>query len=203
MAEAAASGHQALSEIDSKRLLGALGLPVAIPQHARTADEAALAATRLGFPVVLKVLSSAVTHKSDAGGVLLGLESELAVREGFARIRSNLSAYQPDAPFDGVAVDRMAKPGVELLVGIVRDPRFGPMVVVGLGGTLVEVFKDSAFRLAPIDKREARRMLDELRGAALLHGARGAKPVDFDAVASLVAQVSDFAASHQIGRAHV
>ncbi len=191
-----AAGRDALSEIESKRLLSALGVPVAMPEQARTGEEAAKLAAKLGFPVVLKVLSSAVSHKSEVGGVMLGLGSEREVRDGFERIRRNLAERAPDAPFEGVAIDRMARPGVELLVGILRDARFGPMVVVGLGGVLVEVFKDSAFRLAPIDHREARKMLDELRGSAILHGARGAKPIDFDAVAQLLVKLSEFAATN-------
>ncbi len=191
-----AAGRDALSEIESKRLLNALGLPVAIPQTARTADEAVQHAGTMGFPVVLKVLSSAISHKSEVGGVILGLTSEDEVRSAFEQIRRNLADRAPNAPFDGVAVARMAQPGVELLVGIIRDARFGPMVVAGLGGVLVEVFNDSAFRLAPINYHEARRMLDELRGSAILHGTRGAKPVDFDAVANLIAKLSEFAANH-------
>ncbi|HZP44504.1 MAG TPA: acetate--CoA ligase family protein [Candidatus Binataceae bacterium] len=196
LAEVTAAGRQALSEIDSKRVLAALGLSVAIPEVARSAEEAGAIAQRIGFPAVLKVVSADVTHKSEVGGVVLGLKSEAEVREGFARIRRNLAERAPQARFDGVAVDRMAPAGVELIAGIVRDERFGPMVIAGLGGTLVEIFADTTFRLAPIDRREARAMLDELRGSAILRGARGAKAIDFEAVADLLARLSEFAATH-------
>ena len=173
IARAAAERRSALSEIESKRILEAIGIATQMPEPARSADEAAAAAERRGFPVVLKVLSPDVTHKSDIGGVALGLASKLEVREAFARIRANLSQKAPDARFEGVAVQAMAAAGLELLAGIARDPQFGPMVMVGLGGVFVEVLKDTAVRIAPVDKREARAMLAELRGAALLDGVRG------------------------------
>lgn len=195
-AEATAGGRKTFSEIDSKRLLNALGVTVAVPDLARTADEAAASARRLGFPVVLKIVSGEVSHKSEVGGVALGLNSEGEVREAFSLIQRNLAERAPQASFEGVAVDRMARPGVELIAGIIRDDRFGPMVIAGLGGVLVEVFADTAFRLAPIDRREAQAMLDELRGTAILRGVRGAKPIDFDAVAHLLAKLSEFAATH-------
>jgi acyl-CoA synthetase (NDP forming) len=197
IARAATSGRSAaLSDVESKQLLQALGVAVAIPQAARSAEEAAAAAAAIGFPVVLKVLSPAVTHKSEVGGVVLGLDSENAVRSAFSRIRDSLAAHTPTAPFEGVAVDRMARPGVELILGITRDERFGPLVIVGLGGIFVEVLADTAFRLAPIDNAQARGMLEELRGGAILRGVRGAPPIDFDAVAALLVKLSEFAASH-------
>jgi len=194
IARAAAERRSALSEIESKRILEAIGIATQMPEPARSADEAAAAAERRGFPVVLKVLSPDVTHKSDVGGVALGLASKVEVREAFARIRANLSQKAPDARFEGVAVQAMAAAGPELLAGIVRDPQFGPMVMVGLGGVFVEVLKDTAVRIAPIDKRETRAMLAELRGAALLDGVRGQAAVDRDAIAELLVRISEFAA---------
>jgi len=175
IASAAAAARTALSEIESKQLLQALGVAVTIPQAALNADEAVAAAARIGFPVVLKVLSPEVSHKSEVGGVALGLSSEREVRDAFARIRASLAERAPGARFDGVAVERMARPGVELILGIIRDERFGPLVIAGLGGIFVEVFADTAFRLAPIDRREARAMLDELRGGAILRRVRTGK----------------------------
>jgi acyl-CoA synthetase (NDP forming) len=194
IARAAAERRSALSEIESKRILEAIGIATQMPEPARSADEAAAAAERRGFPVVLKVLSPDVTHKSDVGGVALGLASKVEVREAFARIAANLSQKAPDARFEGVAVQAMAAAGPELLAGIVRDPQFGPMVMVGLGGVFVEVLKDTAVRIAPIDKHEARAMLAELRGAALLDGVRGQAAVDRDAIAELLVRISEFAA---------
>lgn len=192
---AASAGRNALSEIESKRILAAAGIPTAIPEFAASADEAASAAARIGFPVVLKVHSPEVSHKSEVGGVALNLRNELEVRDAFERIRRGLADRMPHARFDGVAIQPQAKPGVELIAGISRDDRFGPLVMVGLGGIFVEVLRDTAMRLAPVDRREARAMLDELRGAPLLHGARGTRPADMDAIADLLARLSELAAN--------
>jgi len=196
IARAAADRRSALSEIESKRILEAIGIATQMAEPARSADEAAAVAERHGFPVVLKVLSPDVTHKSDVGGVALGLASKAEVREAFARIRANLSQKAAGARFEGVAVQPMAAAGgLELLAGIVRDPQFGAMVMVGLGGIFVEVLKDTAVRIAPIDVGEARAMLAELRGAALLDGVRGTPAVDRDAIAQLLVRISELAAS--------
>ena len=194
IADAAAAGRTALSEIESKRALDAAGIATAMAEPAQTAEAAAAAAARAGFPAVLKVISPEVSHKSEVGGVVLGLKSEAEVKEAFERIRQSLAQRAPHARFEGVAVQAMAGPGVELIAGITRDDRFGPLIAVGLGGIFVEVFKDTAFRLAPVGQREARAMLEELRGAAILHGARGAGPIDFGAVCDLLVKLSEFAA---------
>ncbi len=195
IADATAAGRTALSEIESKKILDAIGIPSAIPEHADSADLAALHASKMGFPVVLKVLSPDVTHKSEVGGVELNLKSVEEVRAAFARIRDSLTKKQPGAKFEGVAVQPMAKPGLELIAGIVRDERFGPLIVVGLGGIFVELLKDTALRLAPVDTKEARAMLLSLRGAAMLQGVRGSAAVDIDAIANTIAKLSEFAAA--------
>jgi len=177
-------------------VLHSLGLPVVVPEAAATADDAVQAASRIGFPVVLKVLSPDVSHKSDVGGVELNLDSEAAVREAFARIRRNLAAKARDARFEGVAVQPMARAGIELIAGTFRDPRFGAMVMVGLGGVLVETMNDTALGLAPIGGREASAMLDQLRGARILQGVRGRPGADIDAIVSLLESVSGIAATH-------
>lgn len=194
IAAALASGRAALSEIESKQLLKAAGIDGSIPVAAATAEEAADAAARIGFPVALKVLSPDVTHKSDVGGVELGLESSDQVRAAFERIRTNLAAKDSGARFEGVSVQPMAAPGAtELIAGITRDPSFGPMVMVGLGGILVEVLKDTALRLAPIGPDDARAMLSELRAGAILRGLRGRPAADLDAVVNLLVRLSEFA----------
>jgi acyl-CoA synthetase (NDP forming) len=187
---AGAAGRAALTEIESKRLLEAAGITTAMAEHARTADEAVAAAVRAGMPAVLKVLSPEVSHKSDVGGVMLQLRSEQEVRDAFDRIRRNLAAHAPQARFDGVAVQAMAAAGVELIIGVVRDPRFGPLVLAGLGGVFVEAMQDTAVRLAPVDSDEARAMLGQLRGRALLSGVRGAQPIDLEAVVGLIVTLS-------------
>lgn len=197
IAAAGKDGRAALSEIESKQILQAIGIEVGIPEVARTADAAATAAARMEFPVALKVLSPSISHKSDVGGVQLGLASPQSVRDAFALIRDNLAARAPQARFEGVAVQPMAAPGgVELIAGVTRDDRFGPMVMVGLGGVHVEVLKDTALRLAPLSAADARAMLAELRGAALLRGVRGRPAADVDAIAELLVRLSDFAVAH-------
>ncbi|MGH7988148.1 MAG: acetate--CoA ligase family protein [Candidatus Binataceae bacterium] len=196
IAKAAASGRKSLSEIESKQLLREIGIEVAMPELAHTADEAVATATRCGFPAVLKVLAGEVSHKSEVGGVVLNLRSAREVEDAFQRIRDNLAEKSPQAHFEGVAVQPMAAPGVELIAGITRDDRYGPLVIVGLGGIFVEVLKDTALRLAPIDAAQARAMLEELRGAPLLAGVRGARPVDLDALVAMLIRLSEFAARH-------
>jgi len=195
IAAAVAAGRTALSEIESKRLLAAAGIATIIPEFAANADQAVKAAVSIGFPVVLKVHSPQVSHKSDVGGVALNLRNEAEVRDAFDRIRRGLAERMPGATFEGVVIAPQARPGVELIAGISRNERFGPLVVVGLGGIFVEVLHNTAMRLAPIDRVEARAMLEELRGAPLLHGARCAAPVDLDAIAGLLAGLSELAAN--------
>src|SRR5208282_5422168 len=196
ISSARSSGRTVLTEIESKRILHSLGLPVVVPEAALTVDDAVRAASRFGFPVVLKVLSPDVSHKSDVGGVELNLGNEAAVRDAFERIRRNLAARAGDARFAGVAVQPMAKAGVELLAGTYRDARFGAMVMVGLGGVFVEVMKDTALALAPIGGREAASMLARLRGAQIMRGVRGQPGVDIDAIISILETVSGIAATH-------
>ncbi len=190
ISSARSSGRTVLTEIESKRILHSLGLPVVVPEAALTADDAVRAASRFGFPVVLKVLSPDVSHKSDVGGVELNLGSEGAIRDAYERIRRNLAARASDARFEGVAVQPMARAGVELLGGTYRDARFGAMVMVGLGGVFVEVMKDTALALAPIGGREAASMLARLRGAQIMRGVRGQPGVDIDAIVSILETVS-------------
>jgi acyl-CoA synthetase (NDP forming) len=196
IAEAVNGGRGELSEIESKQILEAIGIPVAIAHPARSAEEAAELAARAGFPAALKVLSPQAVHKSEVGGVELGLGSPAEVKAAFERIRQSLAAKRPGARFDGVAVQAMAAPGIELIAGVTRDDRFGALVMVGLGGVFVEIFKDTALRIAPVSVAGAHAMLDELRGGALLRGARGNAPADRDALAALIAKISEFAASH-------
>ncbi len=187
---ARAENRSALSEIESKQLLESVGIPTTMPRRASSATKRRLIAKEIGFPVALKVLSPDVTHKSDVGGVVLGLTSGAQVEKAaFKEIKNSLASQAPSARFEGVAVQAMAKPGVEMLAGITSDQAFGPMLVVGLGGVLVEVFKDVVMRPAPIDAKTGREMVDELKGAALLRGVRGMPPADVDAFVRLLVKL--------------
>jgi acyl-CoA synthetase (NDP forming) len=192
---ARADNRTALSEIESKQLLEACGIPTAMPRRAASAREAASIARQIGFPVVLKVLSPDITHKSDVGGVVLGLNSQSQVEAAFKLIKNNVAEKAPSARFEGVAVQTMARAGVEMFAGITSDAAFGPMLVTGLGGVMVEVLKDVVMRPVPIDAKTGREMIDELKGAALLRGVRGMPPADIDAFVELLVKLSQLAGS--------
>lgn len=192
---ARAQGRTILTEVESKEILAAAGVPVTPTQLAASADEAAALAASAGFPVALKVVATALSHKSDAGGVRLHLDDAAAVRAAYAEILA-AAAAQPSVSVDGVSVQPMATPGVELMVGLARDPQFGPVVMFGLGGVLVEVLEDVALRLVPLDPSDAAAMVREIKGFPVLQGYRGAPPVDLAAVESILLAVSRFAAEH-------
>jgi len=180
-----------LTEPEAIELLAGSGVPY--PEHALavSAGEAAAAAGRLGFPVVLKIVSPAVVHKSDLGGVALDLAGERAVAEAHGRIMDSLRAKLPEAVIHGVLVCRQAPAGVEVIVGATRDPVFGPTVMCGLGGVFTEILKDVSFRVAPLARIDAEEMIQELRGYPVLTGARGGPPADLKALARLLVAVGD------------
>jgi acyl-CoA synthetase (NDP forming) len=175
------------------RLFESYGIPVVPTVLTHSAEHAATAAERMGFPVVLKVESVQVTHKSDVGGVALELSSPTEVREGFARVIKQVSALAPSAKIDGIVVQRMADSGVEMIVGIKRDPMFGPVVLCGFGGILVDLLKDVAIGIPPLSKEQARAMISRLRGAAILGGVRGNPAADVDALCEAIVGVSRLA----------
>jgi acetyltransferase len=171
-------------------LLAAYGIPVVATRVVAGAEDAAAAAEGIGFPVALKIVSPDISHKTDVGGVALGLGDGRAVREAATAMLRRVAAERPRAAIQGLLVEAMAPAGRELLLGGVRDAQFGPLVMVGLGGIYVEVFADTAARLAPVSPAEALGMLDELKVAPLLRGARGEAAVDRDALAAVVARFS-------------
>ncbi len=177
------------------KLLKSYGVPVAGAELTDSADAAAAAAERLGFPVALKVESAQLTHKSDAGGVALNLTSAAAVRDAFAQIYRQVSSQMPSAKIDGVIVQPMAGEGVEMIVGVKRDPLFGPVVLCGFGGILVELLKDIAVGIPPLSKAQAADMIARLRGSSILGGARGKPPADVDALCEAIVAVSQLALS--------
>jgi acyl-CoA synthetase (NDP forming) len=183
------------SEVRARQLLAEAGVPVVPGGLAGSADEAVEIAFRVGLPVALKICSAQITHKSDIGGVVLGLGSEAEVRAGYEKVRAAGSRFQavPEASVDGVLVTPMRSGGTELLAGVTVDPAFGPVLAVGLGGIWVEVLNDTSLRLLPVDAAEVRRMLGELRGLPLLQGARGTAPASLDAVAGAIAALGEAA----------
>ncbi|MEM9682152.1 MAG: acetate--CoA ligase family protein [Pseudomonadota bacterium] len=193
-AEALPSGR--LSEHAAKQLLREAGVPVLDERLVQDADTAVSAAGDVGLPVVMKIVSPDIQHKTVIGGVIVGVETETAVREAHDLLRERARASAPKAHVDGVLVAPMAPKGIEAIVGVQNDPLFGPMVMFGLGGVFVEVFKDVTFRMAPFDRDEALRMTAEIKGRALFDGVRGAARADIGALADLLVAVGDFAATH-------
>ena len=181
------------SEAEAKRILAAAGIP-AVPEMAcATADAAVLAASSIGFPVVMKILSPDIVHKSEVGGVLLGVADGLAVRAGFTRLMAQAAKHAPGADIEGVLVARQISGGTEMAMGIVHDAVFGPMAMVGLGGIFIEVMKDVAFRRCPFGPSEAEAMIRGLKGFPLLNGARGRPLADLAALAAALSALSAFA----------
>ncbi|MGD9942841.1 MAG: acetate--CoA ligase family protein [Burkholderiaceae bacterium] len=187
---AASAGRTRLSEHEGKQLLAAAGIAVNAGRVATSADEAALAARTLGWPVVMKVSSADIVHKSEAGGVRLGIADADQARLCYREILAAASAAHPAARIDGVLVEPQQAPGIELLLSSRHDPLFGPVISVGLGGTTAELFADVSVRLLPIDETDAREMLHELRMHPLLAGYRGAPPADEDAIVAAMTRLS-------------
>ena len=181
-ASAASGARTSLIEFESKAVLARFGLPVTQELLARTADEAAQLSAQIGYPVALKIQSPDVPHKSDAGGVVLNVRSAGEAQEAFGRIIASVAKAHPHAAVDGVLVQEMVPPGVEMILGMNRDEQLGPIIVCGLGGIFVEVLKDVALRFPPLDQSDARAMLKEIKGAKLLEGYRGAPPCDVEAL---------------------
>jgi len=196
IASARAQGRRLLNEVEAKEVLAEAGVPVVPARLARTREEAMAFAREGGFPAVLKVVSNDIAHKSDVGGVKLDLADEAAVGAAFDQIMAAVKAAAPQAAVDGVSVQKMAAPGTEVIVGVNTDPQFGPVLMFGLGGILVELLEDVAFRIVPIEPRDARRMIREIKGFKLLEGFRGAPPADVGALEALLLKVSAFVDSH-------
>jgi acyl-CoA synthetase (NDP forming) len=193
---ARSQGRSVLTEFESKQILHDAGIPVTMAELAPTALDAVAAADRLGYPVVLKIVSPDIAHKSDAGGVKVGPNSASEVEVAFEEIMAAVKARQPDARIEGVAVQKMAAQGTEVIVGMSKDPQFGPVMMFGLGGIFVEVLKDVAFRIVPLEPRDAREMVREIKGFPVLEGVRGQDPADLGALEALILKVSEFVEAH-------
>lgn len=189
-------GMREVSEHDAKRLLAEAGVPVLPERLVNSVAEALGAADAVGYPVAMKIVSPHIPHKTEVGGVLLDVEDAEALEAGYELIMQRTRAAVPHARIDGVLVAPMAPAGVDTIVGVHRDATFGPVVMFGLGGIFVEVLKDVTFRLAPFDDADARHMITQIAGYALLDGARGTARSDVDALARVLAKISQFAASH-------
>ena len=174
IAKALKRGQSALSEHDSKLLMEKYGVPIAPEKLASSADESVVAAGEIGYPVVLKAEGPEISHKTERELVAVGLKDEADVREAYDRIIANLG----DTPHEGVLVQKMIRGERELVIGLVRDPQFGPCVMFGLGGIFTEILKDTSFRVAPITEDDALQMMEDIKAKAILGPVRGKSPAD-------------------------
>jgi len=181
-----------LTEVESKQLLEEAGINVVKAKLATTMKEAVALSKGMGFPVVLKIASSDVVHKSDAGGVKLDLKNATQVEKAYREIMASIKEKFPKAAIGGVSVQPMAKPGVEVIIGMSKDAQFGPVLMFGLGGILVEILKDVSFRIVPLVRRDAREMIREIKGYPVLEGYRGKEPANISALEDMLLKVSDF-----------
>jgi acetyl coenzyme A synthetase (ADP forming)-like protein len=188
--EAKAAGREALTAPEARGICEAYGINIPREGVATTGAEAVKLASSIGFPVVMKIVSPQILHKTEAGGVLVGVKSADEVTKAFATIVANARKYDPKAEIQGVQIQQMLVGGQEVIIGAVTDPAFGKLVAFGLGGVLVEVLKDITFRLAPATSEDALSMLDGIQAAEILRGVRGAKPVDREALSSMIQRVS-------------
>jgi len=193
IADAIKEGRTLLTEIEAKQVFKAIGVPVVETRLATSRKQAGEIAAEIGFPVVLKIASRDIVHKTDAGGVKVGLKNKSEVEKAYGEIMTAAKASFPKAKIDGAAVQSQAPPGTEVIVGVFKDAQFGPVIMFGLGGIFVEVFKDVSFRIVPITKRDAAEMIKEIKAYTLLKGYRGQEPADVAALEDILLKVSGFA----------
>ncbi|HNS07508.1 MAG TPA: acetate--CoA ligase family protein [Anaerolineaceae bacterium] len=190
IAAARADGRTSLTEIEAKKVFELYGMPTTKIGLAKTEEEAVKLSKEIGYPIVMKIVSPDILHKSDAGGVKVNIKTEAEAREAYNTILKNAKAYKADANIHGIAVQEMAPWGTEVILGSVSDPSFGPTVMFGLGGIFVEVLKDVTFRVTPVSKAEAEEMVSEIRGAPILSGVRGEAPRDRKAIIETIIKYS-------------
>jgi acetyl-CoA synthetase (ADP-forming) len=188
--EAKGQGFRTLIEPEVKTILKASEIPVPKFKVVKDMAEAVEEAEHIGYPVVLKVISHDILHKSEAGGVITNLKDTKDIESAWSEMFFNVADNAPTASIEGFLVEEMAPQGVEVIVGGLRDEQFGPAVMFGIGGVAVELLKDTSFRLAPVEKQEALEMMTEVKGYRLLTGFRGAEPRDIDAVSDVIVKLS-------------
>ena len=183
----------ALTEIESKEILAEAGINTTETKLATSKREAIVISKGMGFPIVLKIASPHIIHKSDAGGVKIGLKNAAQVGRAYSEIMQAVKQTHPEATIEGMAVQKMARPGIEVIIGISKDVQFGPVIMFGLGGIWVELLKDVSFRVIPITRRDAREMVREVKAYPLLEGYRGQEPASIPVLEEMLLKVSTFA----------
>jgi len=189
-------GRSILTEFESKRILKQAGISVVETKLAKTQKEAVLLSQKIGFPVALKIASPDVIHKSDSGGVKLSLSNANEVKKAYEEIFKRMRKHYPRAVIHGVSVQKMVRPGTEVIVGTSKDPQFGPVIMFGLGGIFVELLKDVSFRVIPVDRRDAQEMIQEIKGYPLLQGFRGTEPASISALVEIILKISQLVEEH-------
>lgn len=183
-------GRLILTEVESKTFLKQAGIPVVETRLAANPAEAIAISQKIGFPLALKIASPDIIHKSDSGGVKLSLKNASEVRKVYREMIESARKKFPSASIHGISVQKMARPGTEVIIGTSKDPQFGPVIMFGLGGIFVEVLKDVSFRMIPLKRQDALEMMEEIKGYPLLKGYRGKEPADLNALAEIILKVS-------------
>jgi acyl-CoA synthetase (NDP forming) len=189
-------GRVVLTEVESKEIFGQAGINVVPTRLATSKDEAVAISRELGFPAVLKIVSPEIIHKSDARGIWPGLENEEQVAAAYDTLTEDIKKTHPEAFIHGVSVQPIARPGVEVIIGMSKDAQFGPVLMFGLGGVWVEIIEDVSLRVAPITRRDASGMIKEIKGYPMMTGYRGQEPVDTTKLEDMLLAVSDFVGQH-------
>ncbi len=197
ISQAVKDGRKSLLETEAKIICKEYGIPVTRFELAKDEEETAKFATAIGYPVVLKIVSQDIPHKSDVGGVKVNLKDAKEVRSAYEEILSNVKKHDAKAQVVGVLVQEMAPASTEVIVGSTKDPQFGPAVMFGLGGVFVEVLKDVTFRIAPITEEDAREMVEGVKAYPLLKGYRGSPPADIEAIVEILLATSRLVVEHQ------
>ncbi len=183
-------GRVILTEFESKKILKQAGISVVETKLAKTPKEAVSLSRKMGFPVALKITSPDVIHKSDSGGVKLSLNNVTEVKKAYDEILKKVKKQYPNAVVHGVSVQKMARPGTEVIVGTSKDPQFGSVIMFGLGGVFVELLKDVSFRVIPVERKDAQEMINEIKGYPILEGYRGKDPADISALVEIILKIS-------------
>lgn len=186
-----------LLETEAKTVCAEYGIPVTRFKLAKSEADVIKFANEVGYPIVLKIVSPDIIHKSDVGGVIVGLKTAKDVQKGYKQIMQNIKRHNAKAKIEGVLIQEMAPSSTEVIVGAIKDPQFGPTIMFGLGGIFVEVLKDVTFKVAPITEQEAKEMITEVRAYPLLKGYRNQPPADIDAIVKILLNASKLVMEHQ------
>ncbi len=185
-------GRSILTEFESKKIIRQAGISIVETKLAKTQKEVVSLSQKMGFPVALKIASPDVIHKSDSGGVKLSVQSVAEVKKAYDEILKKVRKQYPRALLHGISVQKMVRPGTEVIVGTSKDPQFGPVIMFGLGGIFVELLKDVSFRVIPVERKDAQEMIKEIKGYPLLQGYRGKEPADISSLVNIILKLSRF-----------